>query len=361
MILSGWGRYPRQDCRVAAPREDDSLRDLLRQGDAIARGNGRAYGDAAMNPRLTLDMRRRNRMLAFDAATGQLVAEAGVVLADILTAFLPRGWFPAVTPGTRFVTLGGMIAADVHGKNHHRDGGFGGFVDWIDLMQADGTVVRCGPGEDLFRWTIGGMGLTGVILRAAFRLRPVQTGWVRQTTIPAPDLAATMAALAAGDSAAYSVAWIDSLRSGADLGRGLVLLGEHATTAELAPGQPAFPAPRRQRSLRVDAPGWLLQRRAAAAFNDRLFRRGRAATALVNWESYFYPLDAVLGWNRIYGRRGFLQFQCVLPPETASAGLSTLLRATAADGQGSFLAVLKRLGAEQGAVLLPARRLDAGA
>lgn len=235
MKLSGWGRHNPQDCRISKPRDEDSLRARVAEGGLIARGNGRSYGDSAMSAANTVDMRGFDRMLGFDGETGQLVAEAGVMLDDIITTFLPRGWFPWVTPGTRFVTLGGMIAADVHGKNHHLHGSFGAFVDWIDLMGPDGQVRRCGPldNSDLFAATLGGMGLTGVILRAAFRLRRVETGFIRQETIATANLTETLAAFEAHQSATYSVAWIDCLASGDSLGRSLITLGEHASVGDL--------------------------------------------------------------------------------------------------------------------------------
>ena len=342
------------------PRDAAGVAAALEGGPAIARGMGRAYGDSALNPAATLDMRRLNRMLRFEPQTGLLEAEAGVVLGDVIAALMPRGWFPAVTPGTRFVTLGGAIAADVHGKNHHRDGGFGSFVEWIDLMGPDGTVRRCtrDAEPELFGLTIGGMGLTGVILRAGVRLRPVETGWIRQTTIPCADLDQVMAAFEEMADATYSVAWIDCLARGAALGRSLLMLGEHAAVSDLDPVRRAdpFATPRRRR-LRapLDAPGWALNRWTVGAFNALYRAKGARAAgeALVDWEGYFYPLDAVADWNRIYGRRGFVQFQCVLPPDTARAGLAALLEATAAAGQGSFLAVLKRLGAEDRPLSFP--------
>src|SRR5690606_19845931 len=173
--------------------------------------------------------------LAFDPAEGVLTVEAGVLLSEIIETFLPRGWFPYVTPGTKFVTVGGMIAADVHGKNHHRDGSVGRFIEWIELVGGDGQLRRCSRTEnaDLFTWTSGGMGLTGVVLRAALRLRPVESGWIRQTTVPARDLAQAISIFEESLDATYSVAWIDCLASGARLGRSLVMLGEHATLDEL--------------------------------------------------------------------------------------------------------------------------------
>ncbi|SEP21932.1 FAD/FMN-containing dehydrogenase [Salinihabitans flavidus] len=358
--LAGWGRYPRRPGPVAHPRSVDEIATLLQGGGIIARGNGRAYGDSAMGAAATLDLRRLDRMLAFDAQSGQLVAEAGVLLGDVIAAFLPQGWFPQVTPGTKFVTLGGAIAADVHGKNHHRDGSFGAFVDWIDVMNADGKVVRASREEqaDLFAWTVGGMGLTGVILRAAIRLRPVESAWIAQQTIPAPSLRHAMDAFEAADDALYSVAWVDCLAKGPALGRSLVITGDHARAADLPTQYQSkpFETPRKRRlSLPFDAPAAALNGLSVRAFNALYWKRGQRAPRhrLIDWDSYFYPLDAILGWNRIYGRRGFLQFQCALPLETSETGLAALLSETAKAGQGSFLAVLKRFGAQESRFSFP--------
>ncbi|EYD76138.1 putative oxidoreductase [Rubellimicrobium mesophilum DSM 19309] len=351
MMLSGWGRFPRQECRTSRPRDEAELRAALAQGGAIARGNGRSYGDSALSPRNTVDMRGWSRMLDFEPDTGRLVAEAGVVLGDVVAAFLPRGWFPSVTPGTKFVTLGGMIAADVHGKNHHRDGSFGAFVDWIDVMGPDGEVTRCSRDEspDLFHWTLGGMGLTGVILRAAFRLRRVESAWIRQTMVPAPGLDAAIDAMEAARDSTYSVAWIDCLSRGEALGRSLVMLGEHAAWDDLdrTRRDAPFVIPERRR-LRVpmDLPSVVLGGASLRAFNALYYRNGarKRGESLVDWDGFFYPLDAIHDWNRIYGRRGFAQFQCVLPLDASRHGMRALLRAISDAGTGSFLAVLKRLG-----------------
>jgi len=360
MKLSGWGRYPVADCALGAPRDSAALVGALAQGPIIARGNGRAYGDSAMSPGLTVSMQHFNRMIAFDAATGVLTAEAGVLLGDVIDAFLPRGWFPAVTPGTKFVTLGGMAAADVHGKNHHLDGGIGNFIDWVEVMGADGTVRRASRTEnpDLFGWTVGGMGLTGVIVRLAMRLRRVESGWILQRARAAPDLDAAMAAFEAAHDAPYSVAWIDCLGSGTSLGRSIVMLGEHAPLEGLATRfrrMPFGPPPRRRRTIPFDAPGFALNRWTVRAFNAAYWRLGarRSGTTLVPWDSYFYPLDSLLGWNRIYGRRGFVQFQCVLPDARARDGLTALLEAISTAGQGSFLAVLKKMGPQTGRFSFP--------
>ena len=360
MMVSGWGRFPEHLSQVTAPRTPEDIVQGLSAGGIVARGNGRAYGDSAVALRRTLSMRNFNHILSFDPDSGVLEAEAGVLLGDIITAFLPRGWFPAVTPGTKFVTLGGMIAADVHGKNHHKDGSFGKFINWIELLDAQGTLQRCGPDQNpaLFAWTVGGMGLTGVILRASIRLRPVQSAWIRQTTRPLPDLAATMAAFEKADAATYSVAWIDCLSGGKNLGRSLVMLGEHAGPDALTDDKARYPFEtpvKRKLGVPFDPPQGLLNSLSVRAFNALYYWNGsrKAGTSLVDWDSYFYPLDAILGWNKIYGRKGFMQFQCVLPLEQSYEGLRALLLATSRAGAGSFLAVLKRFGHQESAFSFP--------
>ena len=361
MMLSGWGRYPVLKADVRAPRSLDALRDVVRtKPSLIARGNGRAYGDSAINSAATVETRRLNRMLAFNPEDGQLIAEPGVLLGDIIAAFLPRGWFPLVTPGTKFVTLGGAIAADVHGKNHYKDGSFRSCVNWIDVMDVTGDITRCSRHDNsvLFEHTLGGMGLTGIITKAAIRLRSVETAWISQETHPAPNLKAAMDIFEANHDATYSVAWIDCLAGGANLGRSLVMLGEHAAINDLPTGkrQTPFKAPQKsKRSVPFDFPGFALNRFTVRAFNALYYWAGSRQTGaqLVDWDSYFYPLDAILQWNRIYGRKGFAQFQCVLPLEASEEGLSELLQAISRAGAGSFLAVLKRFGAQDSAFSFP--------
>ena len=360
MKLSGWGRFPIRDGRLFSPRDEAALIERVRTGAMIARGNGRAYGDSAVGRGDTVHMEHFDRLVAFNPESGQLVAEAGVLLGDIIDAFLPLGWFPAVTPGTKFVTLGGMIAADVHGKNHHKEGSFGNFVDWFDLVDEGGCVRRCSRQEnaDLFAWTFGAMGLTGVILRAGIRLRPVETAWIRQTTTPARNFDEAMDLFEQTIEATYSVAWIDCLSRGTALGRSLVMSGEHAEIRDLDEKRKASPlsAPRKHRkSVPIDFPSWSLNRLSVRSFNEAYFRSGKwtAGERLIDWDSFFYPLDSVLGWNRIYGRQGFAQFQCVLPLDASRAGLRALLEKIADAGKGSFLAVLKRLGRQDSRFSFP--------
>ncbi|HEX2147657.1 MAG TPA: FAD-binding oxidoreductase [Pseudorhizobium sp.] len=361
--MHGWGRYPRIESKAIDVRFPNQVADQVRSGSGlIGRGNGRSYGDAAIGNPNTMICRSLSRMKSFDPSTGSLTVEAGTMLSEILDAFLPRGWFPPVVPGTKLVTVGGMIASDVHGKNHHRDGGFGAHVEEMKLVLANGETVTCSArdNEDLFYATIGGMGLTGIIVEASFRMKPIETGWVLQKTVVAEDLAAAIDALDATSDSTYSVAWIDCLSRGKALGRSLIFAGEHATADQLASlgaGQVAFPAPQPARlRLPVDLPGWTLNRASVAAFNELYFRAGARKASkprLVHWNPYFFPLDGINDWNRLYGRRGFVQHQCVVPEARAVPVLTEILERFTRSGRGSFLAVLKKLGSGTGLLSFP--------
>ena len=352
MKLSGWGRYPVLDCRLEHLRGCEDIPHLFASTDTlIARGNGRSYGDAALNPDLTVSMLKMDRMQSFDEKTGLLTCEAGVLLADILDVFVPRGWFPAVVPGTKFVTVGGMIAADVHGKNHHRDGSFGAHVESLFLVTADGETRTCSRTEnaDLFRATLGGMGLTGVILSASFRLKPIETTFVMEETLAARDLDETMALFETSANWPYSVAWIDCLVRGTKQGRSLFMRGRflerNALPPRLAP-DPLRPTAARQLTIPVDAPSMLLNRLTIRVFNEWHYRRGAmlSRARFVPFDRFFFPLDRLQEWNRLYGRRGFVQHQCVLPKRESSTGIRAILDRISTVGQGSFLAVLKLFG-----------------
>lgn len=357
-LVSGWGRFPIVDSDVLSPRSFAAVGEAVVAG-SVARGNGRAYGDAAIGAVRTIGMTGFDRVRSFDAATGRIRLEAGVLLSDLIDTFGPRGFLPFVVPGTRFVSVGGAIAADVHGKNHHCEGGFGRYVDSILLRTGQGEVIEASREEnsDAFFATIGGMGLTGVILEATMRLRPAETGWIREHVISASDLEAAMRALDAGDSATYSVAWIDCAARGRDLGRSLIYLGEHARRDELADGADAFPAGKKPGiSVPVDLPSMTLNRTSIRAFNELYYRMGArraGGSRVVSLYPYFFPLDAIAGWNRIYGRRGFLQHQCVIPEARAREVLRDILDRVAKRGDASFLAVLKKLGQGDGILSFP--------
>jgi FAD/FMN-containing dehydrogenase len=357
--ISGWGRYPVATTALATARSVEAARLETAAGRGIvARGAGRAYGDAAIGTERTLDVTALDRMRAFDTATGLLTAEAGVRLADIVAVFLPRGFFPPVLPGTKYATLGGAIAADVHGKNHHRDGGFGEHVESLLLATPAGELLQLSRNTEpeLFRATIGGMGLTGTIVEATLRLSRIETGWIRRRTIPARDLTAALASLEATADSHYSVAWIDTLARGSNLGRSLVFLGEHAQSADLAGRQPFAATAARPLTVPFDFPAITLNRWSVGAFNAAYFHSGAGASGeekLVPVDAYFFPLDRLGGWNRIYGKSGFVQHQSVIPLQTAPAALAEILSRIARRGDASFLSVLKRLGSGAGLLSFP--------
>lgn len=353
--LCGWGGVPTEACRTITAPEPHALASLPAD-KLIPRGLGRAYGDSALiQDGVVVECTSLDRFISFDDASGLLTCEAGVAFADIISVFLPRGWFLPTTPGTKYVTVGGAIAADVHGKNHHRVGSFGNFVQWIDLMLADGRVVRCSRTEDpaLFFATLGGMGLTGIILAASFRLVPVETAWVRVKYRRMADLAATLAAFQEGDRhSEHSVAWIDCMAGGSALGRSIVMQGNHATRTEVtAQGDPLLVPPRRIKSVPVTPPFGLLTPLSVRAFNAAFYRLHPDTEKLVDLNSFFYPLDAVRHWNRLYGPRGFVQYQGFLPSATSAIGMPRLLDAVVASGLASFLAVLKSCGEADGGML----------
>ncbi|MCY3623345.1 MAG: FAD-binding oxidoreductase [Gammaproteobacteria bacterium] len=348
--LSGWGRYPIRECRVATLRREEQLADWSQTKTLIARGNGRSYGDAALNPELTLSMLARDRLLAFDSSRGVLSCEAGVLLADLLRVYAPQGWFPPVVPGTADVTVGGMIAADVHGKNHHRDGSFGAHVESFRLAGGNGDVLTCSREEnlDLFRATLGGMGLTGVVLSACFRMCRIESEHVRTETLGTPDLDATMETLAASNDWRYSVAWLDGSAEGGNLGRGLVSRGDFATRDDLS-GQSSAYRSRAPVSRQLPTPALLsgALNPASVRLFDALYNRVgrfRKGPRLVHHTSFFFPLDRLQRWNRLYGRRGFVQYQCVLPVSQSSRGLRAILERVATSDHIAYLAVLKLLG-----------------
>ena len=314
-------------------------------GSLLAYGNGRSYGDSCQNREGTLiDMRARNRILAFDAETGLLEAEAGTLISDIIAHAAPFGYFPAVVPGTQFVTLGGAIANDVHGKNHHRRGTFGSHVEALTLLRSDGKEHRLSAVDNsqLFSATIGGMGLTGLILAATIRLMRVPSLDIEERATPFSGLDAFFDLVEAADAEnEYVVAWIDQLATGRAAGRGVLLIGNHsphgARSAGRAGGRLKVPfAP----------PLPLIGRPFLSVFNAayRLAKSRHAGPRQVGYQGFFFPLDGVLDWNLLYGPKGLHQHQCIVPDDAARIAVPALLRAARSAGQGSFLTVLKRFG-----------------
>jgi decaprenylphospho-beta-D-ribofuranose 2-oxidase len=360
MKLSGWGLYPQIETQVIQPRSlDELIKEVKSTNSFIPRGQGRAYGDSALNDKCVLSTVRLNRMIAFDDMTGVLTCESGVTIDDVLSVFVPRGWFIAVTPGTRFISLGGAIASDVHGKNHHKVGSFSSCVRRFDLLLSSGDIVKCSRDEnaDLFEATFGGMGLTGVVTRVELMLDQVESAYVRQRTIKASNLTEVMRAFEETKDWTYSVAWIDCLATGDSLGRSVLTLGEHASAAEsvgLAKGAPLVSAKKPKLSVPFSFPSFALNTLTVRVFNELYYRKAKAGDSVVPYEGFFYPLDRILNWNRIYGKRGFTQYQCVIPLEHSEQGLQELLHAISNSGLGSFLAVLKLFGKQEGLLSFPA-------
>jgi decaprenylphospho-beta-D-ribofuranose 2-oxidase len=350
--LAGWGG-------LTAPGSERLGEDLARltEDASLSRGLGRAYGDSAL-PRSggawVAGTRLGDRILGFDPVTGVLHAESGLSLLDLVWTFLPRGWFPPVVPGTQFVTLGGMVAADVHGKNHHVDGTVGRHVEQLRMRLADGRIVNCSRDHlsDLFLSTLGGMGLTGHLLEVWLRLARIPSPWIWQETERVPDLDAFLAGLTdAARAWPFTVGWIDCLAGGRAAGRGILIKGRWATAAE-APAQP--PAPLRRLAVPIDFPDFALNRLSIRLFNELYYRRHprRVRRGIVHPESFFFPLDAIHHWNRIYGRRGFTQHQAVLPEKERPGAVRRLLETLRRHGGApSFLCVIKDCGAEGEGVL----------
>ncbi len=345
-----WGRVLAARHEVARPDSEAGLTLSLKRAQeagvaALAYGLGRSYGDSNLNPDAALiETRRLDRFIAFDRANGTLRAEAGVSLDEILRLVVPHGFFLPTTPGTRYVTLGGAIANDVHGKNHHSAGAFGAHVRSIRLLRSDRGVVAIGPDQEreLFAATVGGLGLTGIIVDAEIQLVPIPSAWIDQRTEPVKNLDHFFEIAEARAAAhEHTVAWIDCTAKGDRLGQGVFSSGDWARTGGLTPhGRQAGAA------LPFDLPGFALNRLTLKGFNTLYRRRQlmKAETARVHYSSFFHPLDAIRDWNRLYGRRGFYQYQSVIPFGGAQEATRAMLERISQSGQGSFLAVLKTFG-----------------
>lgn len=339
--VSGWGGQPQQQALVDRPRELRDVQTMVRTATgAIGRGAGRSYGDAAIADHVISCLPMR-RLLAFDGSTGTLLAQGGITLDAIIRFVLPRGWFLPVTPGTRFPTLAGCVAADVHGKNHHAVGSLASFVEALELVLADGSLVTCSPQHqpEIFWATLGGMGLTGFIYSVRLRLQPVRSAWIQNLSVRTNNLAdSCKVLLETQQDYPYSVAWIDTL-SPKHLGRGLVALGAHAEDDRLAPlhQPPGLSVP----AMPCNVVTGVGQRLFNTLYYRRQFRR--RSDALIHYAPYFYPLDALGGWNRLYGRRGFLQFQFAIPQTDADTVMRTVLARLHRAGPCA-LAVLKTFG-----------------
>lgn len=359
--LSGWGRYPHAETSLFRPDRVASLDTLLvhQKSSLIARGLGASYGDAAVNGAGgTVLTQRLNRFLGFDPDTAVLSCEAGVTMEDLLHYLLPRGMFPPVSPGTKYVTLGGCVACDIHGKNHHRSGSIAAHLIDLHVLTAAGVRVRCSREErpDLFWATIGGMGLTGIITELRLRLARVETPYLAVDYDRAENLDALLRLFDDDQRYTYSVAWLDCLAGGRSLGRGVLMRANPLEGADAtARGLPRHRwRTARRLTVPFGLPSVLFNPVTVGAFNALFYHRHPAQSrgVAVHYDPYFYPLDRLRQWNRLYGRRGFLQYQCVVPFESGRESLIRILEAVVQDRRASFLAVLKRFGAADPAQML---------
>ena len=358
--IANWGQYPLVEANELHFRETEELAALLNeQHQLIARGNGRCYGDASL-AHTVLSTLNFNKIIFFDREAGILECQAGLTLEDALEVIVPHGWFLPVTPGTKFITVGGAVASDVHGKNHHKEGSFCQYVERLELINGRGEKIICSPEEHaaLFNTSCGGMGLTGIISSVRFRLKPIKSVYIRQTQIKAGNLQEAFQLFEQHRSATYSVAWIDCLQQGKDLGRSILLLGEHAEPEELPKDlqKRLLKVPRKKRlTIPFNFPSFTLNKYSVKAFNFAYYHKQRQEKlrSFTDYDTYFYPLDFIHGWNRMYGSNGFVQYQFVLPMSTSFEGLTTVLNKIREKGFGSFLAVLKLFGQQESLISFP--------
>jgi FAD/FMN-containing dehydrogenase len=345
--VESWGRYPKTSQTVSPVLWSTDLLPAPVPGKSfLPFGLGRTYGDGCLNDGgILLATRTMNRLLGFDSATGVIRCEAGASLDDILRFAVPRGRFLPVTPGTKFVTVGGAIANDVHGKNHHRVGTFGRHVRRLELLRSDGRRLICSPDEnaDYFAATIAGLGLTGLITWAEVALRPIESAFIDVESVKFRNLDEFFAVSAQSDKDfEFTVSWVDCLASGDSLGRGIMMRGNHAG----ASAGPLHPHDSPKAAIPFDFPAFAISPLSVKAFNTLYYNRfaGRSKRANQHYNPFFYPLDSVSRWNRIYGSRGFFQYQFTVPFSPDNAAVHEVFRRIARSGQGSFLAVLKTFG-----------------
>ncbi len=349
MEVMGWGRFPKTTAEVIEPADSQSLQKLLssqkKSDRCISRGAGRSYGDSSLASQL-LSSRFLDSFLDIDEGRKTVRCGAGVRLSDLLKICIPRGLFPKVLPGTKHVSVGGAIAADVHGKNHHQDGSFCDSVQQLSLLLASGELVSCSPDEnsELFHASCGGMGLTGVIIEATLCLQEISSAYIDQRCLVANSLKECFELIELHNGSKYSVAWLDSLSTGDKSGCSLLYLGQHAQPKNRK-SELKF---QHKRGLTVPftTPSFLLNRISMNLLNSSYYWLGKrkAGLSTVDYDSYFFPLDTIRHWNRLYGPKGFIQYQFVMPTESAFHGITSVLQRVAERGKGSFLTVLKKFG-----------------
>ena len=354
--ISNWSNYPISESEVVHWR---GINTNLPSKDWIARGMGRCYGDASLAENI-ISTASHNHLINFDEKEGLLTCQAGTTLKEILDVFVPKGWFLPVTPGTKYISVGGALASDVHGKNHHVEGCFGDHVVNAELVLPNGEKINCSAKEnaEIFEATRGGMGLTGLIDSVTFRLKKIETSFIKQKQVKASNLSEIFALFEKHKDATYSMAWIDCLKGGKGFGRSIMMAGEHATLEELNAKQKRSPLvgnPDKSITMPINLPSFALNKLSIKAFNWLYYTKNfrKEIENVVHYDGFFYPLDSILHWNRMYGKNGFLQYQFVLPLEKSEAGLIEILSKIREKGWGSFLAVLKLFGKQDNLISFP--------
>tara|TARA_X000000950_G_scaffold206135_1_gene248021 strand:- start:2537 stop:3823 length:1287 start_codon:yes stop_codon:yes gene_type:complete len=334
-----WGNFPKRSVKI----EEFNPTKFHIKNNSIPYGNGRSYGDSCISDNL-ISLKSFNKIINYDKENGEIIVEAGILVKEILKVIIKDGWFLPVVAGTKLITVGGAIASDVHGKNHHLEGCFSQYVKFFKLMLPDGKILKCSKEDnyEFFLATSGGMGLTGIITEAKIKLKKINSSIVRQTTIKTKNLEETFNVFDSISNEPYSVAWIDCLSNNKDIGRALITYGEFLESGNLSYN------PKRRINIPFYFPSFLLNKLTVKIFNWFYYNRIRfkESTKLVDFDSFFFPLDKIKNWNRIYGRKGFLQYQFILPKNSSYIGLYRILEKISDAGKGSFLAVLKLHGIE---------------
>jgi decaprenylphospho-beta-D-ribofuranose 2-oxidase len=337
--LKSWGNYP--EVKLTSHLFDHKLKGQNFRPNTIPYGNGRSYGDSCLSQNV-VELRRHSHFLSFDSEKGILIAQAGVLLEDIISLVLPQGWFLKVVPGTKKITVGGAIASDIHGKNHHLDGCFSEGVNSFKLLMPNDQIINCSRTEnqELFHASCGGMGLTGIITEAELNLKKINSSEIKQTTIKTKNLEDTFRIFEEIKSERYSVAWIDCLSKGKQLGKGHVIFGDFGNNGYLHVQN------KKKLNIPFFFPSFALNKWSVKAFNffyyNRIFKT--KTTTKISYDNFFFPLDSISNWNKIYGKNGFTQYQFILPLSSSPEGMRKILTAISESGKGSFLAVLKLYG-----------------
>ncbi|MCC7159764.1 MAG: FAD-binding oxidoreductase [Ignavibacteria bacterium] len=358
--LSGFGKYPKTRSKLSRPSGVNEIKDFLKSGEVTPRGLGRSYGDAAISDKgIIAESLLMNKFLSFDESTGILSCEAGVSYKDILDTFTIRGWFPYVTPGTKYVTIGGAIASDVHGKNHHKEGSFSNFLISMRILLSSGEIIECSreSNADLFWATIGGMGLTGFILDAVFRLRKIENPYMTNKVLKLKNLTALFEKFEEYDEDyIYSVAWMDIVASGSKYGRNILMLGNHAGNEDLNSRLQVKSKEKyveKKISVPFEIPFSTLNKVSISLFNSAFYMKARTKEDFQHYDKYFYPLDFILNWNHIYSKSGLIQYQLNIQEDRGQEAVDKVLKKVVEFGGGSFLAVLKKMGDQDGILSFP--------